>query len=680
MKLALPKRLDALRGGSAGPEGDGGTAAATAVKKKRKLKHPVLAAIALLLVVLLVWRLFFTGGGASGLSATDLYTLSRSDVSDTISATGTVESLDSQKVYSSLSYPVKELYVQVGDTVKAGDLLCVLDSTELEKAIQSKELALQSANLQISEAQNGYNASQINADATVRNAYETWQKAQKDYEDYKNSLDGNLNATLLSADASVENARAALQNAQADYATALKNYKNAREQWKSASGWLLPTDVSAEEYAEAAEARATRQDEYDQTLSVHEQARQEFERVVAESAAEDQALAIAQDGLTAASTALNMATDAIVLAGNDVSREAASLISLLGTGLTTYINSFNTKLNNYENARTALDTAVRTLTSAELSYDQTLLSRESTYSSVDNQLRDYAIAVESAKAAYDTAVASVQSSLKSSEHNVESTKLSAQSSVELELAQLREDLEDTHIYAPSDGTVTACYAVENSPVSTTAGGLGLLFVIEDVDSLIIETDVDEYDVADLYVGMPASIRSEAAGNEAYTGTVSFIAPTTTKTNTGTSTEPGKGKFAVKVSVTSPKTNLRIGTGARVSFIREQADNTLSVPYESVYTNAEGQTCVLLAESAGEGKVRLTECPVTLGLENDAFIVVESDQLDDGSTIVSSPYSYMDKIGQEVPLSAGVSVGGPAMGGSAGGVQVTVGAIAAGGVA
>lgn len=656
MKLALPKRPGALAGGSASPEGGG---AATAVKKK-KLKHPVLTAVAVVLALVLVWKLFFAGGGgSSGLSATELYTLNRSSMSDSITATGTVESLDSQKVYSSLSYPVKELYVEVGDTVKAGDLLCVLDSTDLEKAIQSKELALQSANLQISEAQNGYDASQINADASVRNAYEAWQKALKAYEDYKNAMDANLNASLLSADASVENARAALQNAQSDYAAALKDYKNARSQWQTASTWLLPTDVSAEDYAQAAEQRAARQDEYDQTLSVHEQARLEYEQLVDSATAEDQALAIAKDSLTLASTALNMASDAVFLATKTVDPEASSLISLLGTGLTSYINNFNTKLNNYESARTALDAAVRALTSAELSYDQTLLSRESTYNSADVQLKDYAIAVDSAKAAYDTAVASVQSTLKTSQHNVESTKLSAQGSVELELAQLREDLEATHIYAPADGTVTACYAVENSPVSTTAGGLGLLFVIEDVDSLVIETDVDEYDVADLYVGMPTTIRSEAAGNEAYDGVVSFIAPTTTKTNTGTSTEPGKGKFAVRVSVTSPKTSLRIGTGARVSFIREQAEDTLSVPYESVYMNAEGQSCVLVAQPAGSGKARLTECPVEPGLENDAFIAISSDELDSGSTIVSMPALYLDKVGQEVPLAPGVVLSAPA---------------------
>lgn len=663
MKLALPKRLDALRGGSAGPEGDGGAAAATAtaVKKKKKLKHPIITVVALLAAALLVWNLFFAGKGSSGLSATDLYTLNRANISDTISSTGTVESLDSQKVYSSLSYPVKELYVQVGDTVKAGDLLCVLDSTDLEKAIQSKELALQSANLQISEAQNGYTASQINGDASVRSAYEAWQKALKVYEDYKTAMDSNLNASLLSADASVENARAALQNAQSDYAAALKDYKNARSQWQTASTWLLPTDVSAEDYAQAAEQRAVRQDEYDQSLSAHEQARLEYEQLVASATAEDQALAIAKDSLTLASTALNMASDAVFLATKVVDPEASSLISLLGTGLTSYINNFNTKLNNYESARTALDAAVRALTSAELSYDQTLLSRESTYNSADVQLKDYAIAVDSAKAAYETAVASAQSSLTSSQHNVESTKLSAQSSVELELEQLREDLEATRIYAPSDGTVTACYAVEDSPVSTTAGGLGLLFVIEDVDSLIIETDVDEYNVADLYVGMPTVIRSEAAGNESYEGVVSFIAPTTTKTNTGTSTEPGKGKFEVRVSVSSPKTNLRIGTGARVSFVREQADNALSVPYESVYMNASGQNCVLVAQPAGDGKARLTECPVELGLENDAFVAIESDDLGDGSTIVSMPQSYLDKVGQEVPLAPGVVLSSPAGG-------------------
>lgn len=654
MKLALPKKP-----GAAVPSAGEAAPAGAAAKKKKRLRRPVLAAVALLLAGLLVWKLFFSAGGAAMLSATDLYTLNRSDVADAVSATGTVESLHSQKVYSSLSYPVKELNVQVGDTVQAGDLLCVLDSTELEKAIQSKELALQSANLQISEAQNSYDASQINADASVRSAYEALQKAQKAYDDYKNSLDANLDASLLAADASAENARAALQNAQSDYAAALKAYKNARAAWQGVSGRLLPTGVSADDYSQAAEDQAARQDAYAQALSAHEQARQEYEQLVADTSAEDRALAAAQDTLTAAGTALNTVTDALVLASGTVSREASALISLLGTGLTAYTNSFTTKLNNYENARTALDAAVRALTAAENSCDQALLSRRSTQNSASVQLADYALAVQTAKAAYDTAVASVQSTLKTSQNNLESTKLSAKSTAELELEQLREALADTRIYAPIDGTVTACYAVENSPVSTTAGGLGLLFVIEDVDSLTIETSVDEYDIADLYVGMPTAIRSEAAGNESYSGVVSFIAPTTTKTSTGTSTDPGKGQFAVKVSVTSDKTNLRIGTGARVSFILEQAKDALSVPYESVYTNEQGQSCVLLAESTGSGKARLTECPVELGLENDAFIAVEAAALTDGSAIVSMPQGWLEKRGQEVPLAAGVALGGAA---------------------
>ena len=50
-----------------------------------------------------------------------------------ISATGVVESTESKNVYSTLTYPVKSINVKVGDTVSAGDVLCVIDSEDLEQ-------------------------------------------------------------------------------------------------------------------------------------------------------------------------------------------------------------------------------------------------------------------------------------------------------------------------------------------------------------------------------------------------------------------------------------------------------------------------------------------------------------------------------------------------------------------
>ncbi|MFR2590487.1 MAG: biotin/lipoyl-binding protein [Ruthenibacterium lactatiformans] len=52
-----------------------------------------------------------------------------------ITVTGTVESGSVANVTTSLSYPVKEIFVQVGDTVSEGDVICTLDSSDLRNSL-----------------------------------------------------------------------------------------------------------------------------------------------------------------------------------------------------------------------------------------------------------------------------------------------------------------------------------------------------------------------------------------------------------------------------------------------------------------------------------------------------------------------------------------------------------------
>lgn len=60
------------------------------------------------------------------------YTVERQDIQNYISVSGTVEGSNIVKVTSDLNNKVKELKVEVGSSVKAGDVLCVFDSTELQ--------------------------------------------------------------------------------------------------------------------------------------------------------------------------------------------------------------------------------------------------------------------------------------------------------------------------------------------------------------------------------------------------------------------------------------------------------------------------------------------------------------------------------------------------------------------
>ena len=116
-------------------------------------------------------------------------------------------------------------------------------------------------------------------------------------------------------------------------------------------------------------------------------------------------------------------------------------------------------------------------------------------------------------------------------------------------------LERSVITAPINGTVTAVIAKQGET------GMGRLFVIEDTDNLKITTRFREYDLARISAGMEVFITSDATGNAVYTGIISRINPA------ATAFAPVV-EFEADILVTSPNTNLRIGTNARLNIVLE----------------------------------------------------------------------------------------------------------------
>jgi len=110
-------------------------------------------------------------------------------------------------------------------------------------------------------------------------------------------------------------------------------------------------------------------------------------------------------------------------------------------------------------------------------------------------------------------------------------------------------LERHVVRSPIDGTVTVVAAKEGE------SGAGLLFVVEDTDSLRIVTSFREDDLDAVRPGMAVRIASNAAGGAEYAGVISRISPSATSPFAG---------FEAEVLVTSRDTGLRIGTTARLT--------------------------------------------------------------------------------------------------------------------
>lgn len=551
-------------------------------------------------------------------------TLQEKDIQNTIGGTGTVESRQKHYVYPTTSgYSVMEIPVEVGDTVQAGDVLCVLDDSALQDQKDSSELSL---NQSVRAAEQ-----QVK---TVRDSYEAAVASVKD----------GTNSTLISAESQVT-------NAYYSYLSAVDQYNQYQDSLNSASTALATAKQNLEEANEKVAA-------IQQAIQEEEQAAAGTDPTVpgtdtSTNPGGDTTVPGGTDASTTpgagASTAPGAGTSvpgtgASSASGGDIQSAGAGDASAAdGTAMASgsapaasaQSNGGGYRDMTLEQLQAALPAAQAEQTAAQAAVNEA----QAAYNSASGQGYSLSLAVDSAYNGYvtalkslDAAIAAVETQLQSSENQLDSAKLSAQSAREtreLTLEQLEGSLEDLVITAPASGTVTAVYATVGGPST------GLLFVIEDVEDLVVKTTIRSYDIGQVQEGMEVIIKSDATGDASFDGSVSFIAPASQKTATG-DTNTANEVFDAEVKVLSQDTGLRIGMSVRLNYVLEAETGVLAVPYDAVYTNASGQSCVMAARDQGNGKYILEEIPVTTGVESDVEVAISGPGIQAGLQVLNDP--------------------------------------------
>ncbi|WP_244835433.1 HlyD family secretion protein [Clostridium sp. BJN0001] len=170
-------------------------------------------------------------------------TLAKADLKTTLSTSGAIKSASSTSIYSSLDTEVKEINVKVGDTVKKGDILAVMDTTDLESELQKLQ-----DTLSVNDKQK---------------ALQLEQKKQA-YDNALSLYENNQNTDILNAEANVESAKLSLDSAerkynyqkemydngqisQDEYITAQSNYNNAKTSYENAKASLASSKLNVDE-------------------------------------------------------------------------------------------------------------------------------------------------------------------------------------------------------------------------------------------------------------------------------------------------------------------------------------------------------------------------------------------------------------------------------------------------
>ena len=565
-------------------------------RKKRKLKKRWIV----LAVVVIAAAGFFLrkkGSGAQTVLTSDTQIISYQDLESSVSATGTVESSETTKVYSTLAYQVKSVLVEVGDVVHEGDLLAELDGEPIED-----QLATQKASLETASGSAG---------AQVQSAYDA-------YDNYKQGLDAGLNASLIGAQSQVDTAYDAYVRAQ-----------NAYDRYKE--------NVELGENTQVLSVEAQR----NSAASALDQA-EEAERTARKS------VNTLNDSLDEIETRLEEIDEALKTPDT---LEPGQLEQL--TTEKTQLETQKTQLEtNLETAKDGLRQAQSAVDTAQSSYDIAQASYNAALRGEDQALSDYADAVDSAWKAYQTALTSLDSTKKGTEDQLESfsdtlaaANAGANMSVSEEaIRQLNETLDDTKITAPVSGTITAVYA------TVGGSGSGLLFVIEDTDNLVVSTSVKGYDLGSVKTGMTVEIKSDATGDAVIPGTLTSIAPTAKKNQLGDTESSSDPSFEAEVRVESVSSGLRIGMEARLSYIIDKADHVLAVPYEAVYTDETGNSAILILRPQEKDSYLVESLPVTTGLDDDLDIAVSGAGVEEGMRVITDAKTYLSYVGKTVTLA------------------------------
>lgn len=199
----------------------------------------ILIIVFIIAAVLILPSMFSPKNSTPILSSTQYTVIKKSDIADSINVSGTIESMSSENVYTTLSYRVREVSVEEGDKVKAGDVLAVLDTDDLEKDILQQEESIaysktssaidlenkkRSYESALSLYNRGLNTEVVNANAAVTAAGLALTNAQNNH-DYNLFLydEGEISKNDLAL-SEVELTNAKLNLDKAD--TALENTKN----------------------------------------------------------------------------------------------------------------------------------------------------------------------------------------------------------------------------------------------------------------------------------------------------------------------------------------------------------------------------------------------------------------------------------------------------------------------
>ncbi len=451
-------------------------------------------------------------------------TVQRGTVRKTVTADGTIRPLSKVEVKSYAGGMVDVLAVEVGDKVKAGDLIAKIDPTDSQTAYDQAAADLTVAQARLSQARDQSAVQPQLSRASIAQAEIGYTSSLKDVQRLRNVTQPQAR---VQAKATLDKATAAVESAQKD----LERLQEVTQ-------------------PQARVQTATSLDKAKADLNVAEK---ELER---SKGLKDEGL-IPQSELETVQSRYEAAKAAFAVAQQQSDTLATSQAAELRSGQTRVEQAEADLTSATERWRTLDEDQAAELEVAQGRVAQAEAGLESARAQgVQQKVRQADVA--SSKATVDRAQAQVQNT---------NTMLGY-----------------TTVTAPRDGVILQ-KLVEQGTIVASAGrasvtGGTTLVLLGDISRMFVDVQVDESDVADLAVGQAARMTVDALPDDAFAGVVRRVDPQAV-------IQQNIATVLVTVEITDRDPRLLPGMTTTCEFTVKQVENTLYLPSSALQRVGDG---------------------------------------------------------------------------------------------
>lgn len=545
----------------------------------------------------------------------------------TVSGTGQVSAVNQIDLKPDSSGKVTFLNAVVGQMVKAGDKLAVIDQKNNELALSQARASLASSQanynrvvsgttkedlkisqLSVDSAQANYNSSKIDFEQTKKNIAENSLQLQKNLTDLQNTYSGESdikrNQILTTAETQISNSRNAL-----DLLYKILNDDNAKNNLGALDSGLL----------------STTENNYQLALATVDSAVASLN--IAKTSLTDTNLRQAKDdSLTLLNKTLTALNGCYLLLKNSIPSSTFTQATLdsYKSSVSSQANSANSGISSlqtaWQNLNDALVSAADAISSAKLSADGQLIAAQN---KIDTSFRS----LENAKAQYAKLSApAVSSDVRSAAANL----TSAQN--QLTSAQLNYD--KNIIISPIDGQIAQVNITLGSDTSaSSAANVGTAAITVITQQKIAIIQLNEVDTAKIKVGQDTDLTLDALPDLKIKGKISEIA------GVGVATQ-GVVNYNVKISFDTQDERIKPGMSISALITTSQKDNVLLLPNEAVKSQGDRSYIEVLpgyeTKANTRGQISSVATPVRkfieIGSANDTETEITSG-LNEGDMVI-----------------------------------------------